>query len=214
MNIFQFCSNLSHLAAILILLNKITNSRSCAGLSGKSQLLYAIALTTRFLDIPSHFIPFFSTITFTNMFLLASSYYMVKLVYYKYKHKYNRIHDTFWIWYLLVLPAFILALFVNHAFTPRQVLRAFSIYLEAVAIMPQLFMITKIGKWDTMTSEYFLGMGLYGAFNILGWLYRYLFENVVDLIALAGGIVQTILLSEFFYIYWTGFRVKNLRISG
>ncbi|CAH8646308.1 unnamed protein product, partial [Dicrocoelium dendriticum] len=50
MNIFRLLGDLSHLAAILILLLKIFSSRSCRGLSGKTQIMFALVFTTRYLD--------------------------------------------------------------------------------------------------------------------------------------------------------------------
>jgi len=38
---------------------------------------------------------------------------------------------------------------------------------------------------------------------IPNWLYRYFMENYTDPIATVAGIIQTILYSDFFYIYYT-----------
>lgn len=48
MNIFRLLGDLSHLASILILVHKITKSRSCRGISFKTQLIYLIVFLTRF----------------------------------------------------------------------------------------------------------------------------------------------------------------------
>jgi len=40
MNVFRLVGDLSHLAAIIILLLKIWKTRSCAGISGESQKAY------------------------------------------------------------------------------------------------------------------------------------------------------------------------------
>jgi ER lumen protein retaining receptor len=45
---------------------------------------------------------------------------------------------------LLLIPVAALALLFNHEFSVMEVLWAFSIYLEAVAILPQLFMVSKV----------------------------------------------------------------------
>ena len=63
----------------------------------------------------------------------------------------------------------------------------FSIYLESVAIMPQLFMITKTGEAETITSHYLFALGIYRALYILNWLYRYFAEDFYDLIAIVAG---------------------------
>lgn len=53
MNLFRLLGDLSHLASIFILLHKIQKSRSCRGISFKTQLIYLIVFCTRlvfFLD--------------------------------------------------------------------------------------------------------------------------------------------------------------------
>jgi ER lumen protein retaining receptor len=79
----------------------------------------------------------------------------------------------------------------------------FSIYLEAVAILPQLFMVSKTGEAETITSHYLFGLGAYRALYILNWIYRYYAESFIDGIAVVAGIVQTILYADFFYLYIT-----------
>lgn len=54
---------------------------------------------------------------------------------------------------------------------------AFSIYLEAVAILPQLFMLQKQGGAESLTGHYILLLGLYRLFYILNWIYRYATED-------------------------------------
>lgn len=84
-----------------------------------------------------------------------------------------------------------------------QVLWTFSIYLESVAILPQLFMVSKTGEAESITSHYLFALGSYRALYILNWIYRYVSEDHYDLIAIVAGIVQTVLYCDFFYLYIT-----------
>ena len=84
----------------------------------------------------------------------------------------------------------------------------FSIYLEAVAILPQLFMVSKTGEAETITSHYLFCLGSYRALYIFNWIYRYYFEDFKDLIPVIAGIVQTVLYCDFFYLYITKGKVK------
>ena len=84
-----------------------------------------------------------------------------------------------------------------------QILWTFSIYLEAVAILPQLFMISKTGEAETITSHYLFALGMYRALYIVNWVYRYYYEGFFDIIAVVAGCVQTILYCDFFYLYIT-----------
>ena len=49
---------------------------------------------------------------------------------------------------------------------------AFSIYPEAVAILPQLFMLQKQGGAESLTSHYVMLLGLYRLFYLFNWIYR------------------------------------------
>lgn len=84
-----------------------------------------------------------------------------------------------------------------------QVLWTFSIFLEAVAIMPQLFMITKTGEAESITTHYLFFLGLYRALYIANWVWRYHTEGFFDQIAVVSGVVQTIFYCDFFYLYVT-----------
>ena len=84
-----------------------------------------------------------------------------------------------------------------------QILWTFSIYLESVAILPQLFMISKTGEAETITSHYLFALGAYRALYIVNWIYRYYFEGFYDFIAIVAGCVQTALYCDFFYLYIT-----------
>lgn len=84
-----------------------------------------------------------------------------------------------------------------------QILWTFSIYLESVAILPQLFMISKTGEAETITTHYLFFLGLYRALYLVNWIWRYYFEGFFDLIAVVAGVVQTVLYCDFFYLYVT-----------
>jgi len=112
-----------------------------------------------------------------------------------------------------VLPAVVLALLINHDFTFLEVLWTFSIYLESVAILPQLFLVSKTGEAESITSHYLFALGSYRGLYILNWIYRYWTESSYDLIAIIAGIVQTVLYCDFFYLYITKvLRGKKLQL--
>uniref|UniRef100_A0A8C3QXV6 ER lumen protein-retaining receptor n=1 Tax=Cyanoderma ruficeps TaxID=181631 RepID=A0A8C3QXV6_9PASS len=200
MNIFRLTGDLSHLAAIIILLLKIWKSRSCAGISGKSQLLFALVFTTRYLDLFTSFISLYNTSM--KLIYIACSYATVYLIYMKFKATYDGNHDTFRVEFLIV-PVGGLSFLVNHDFSPLEILWTFSIYLESVAILPQLFMISKTGEAETITTHYLFFLGLYRALYLVNWIWRYYFEGFFDLIAVVAGVVQTVLYCDFFYLYVT-----------
>lgn len=202
MNIFRIGGDLSHLLAILILLRKIWKSTSCAGISGKSQLLFAVVFLTRYVNIDL----FTSMISIYNTSMKAvfivTSIASCYLIYVKFKTTYDLPHDTFRLVFIIV-PVALLSLLFNFDFNVREILWTFSIYLEAVAILPQLFMITKTGKAETITGHYLFALGLYRALYLINWAYRYYYSGFFDLYAICAGCVQTILYCDFFYVYIT-----------
>merc|ERR1712179_514967 len=103
----------------------------------------------------------------------------------------------------LLGPVAILALVLNHEFSVMEILWTFSIYLESVAILPQLFMISKTGEAETITTHYLFALGWYRALYLVNWVWRYHFEGFFDLIAIVAGVVQTILYCDFFSLYIT-----------
>lgn len=133
---------------------------------------------------------------------LVASYATVYLMYIKFKATYDHNHDTFRIEFLLI-PSVILALLITRDYSPTEVLWSFSIYLESVAILPQLFLVSKTGEAESITSHYLFALGSYRALYILNWIYRYVTENHYELIAIVAGIVQTVLYCDFFYLYVT-----------
>jgi hypothetical protein len=66
-------------------------------------------------------------------------------------------------------------------------------------------MLQRTGEAETITTHYLFALGAYRALYIPNWIYRYFFEvpRYWDPIAVIAGIVQTILYSDFFWIYYT-----------
>ncbi|SCZ90230.1 BZ3500_MvSof-1268-A1-R1_Chr1-3g01855 [Microbotryum saponariae] len=201
MNIFRLLGDLSHLASILILVHKITKSRSCRGISFKTQLSYLLVFLTRYVDlVTGPHISLYNTVM--KIFFIGSAAYVIFLMKIKYKPTQDPALDTLRLEYLLG-PCTVLAMIFNYRFTPSELLWSFSIYLEAVAILPQLFMLQRTGEAETITTHYLFALGAYRALYVPNWIYRYFTEDTVDPIAIVAGLVQTALFSDFFYIYFT-----------
>jgi len=209
MNVFRLCGDLSHLLAIVILLMKIWKTRSCSGISGKTQALFALVFITRYLDLFVHFVSLYNTVM--KIIYISLSVGTCYLIFVKFKATYDGNHDSMRAEFLVV-PALGLACLINTSFDVMEVLWTFSIYLESVAILPQLFMISKTGEAETITSHYLFAQGSYRALYIANWIYRYHYENHLDFIAIFSGVVQTILYCDFFYLYITKV-MKGQKIS-
>jgi len=200
MNIFRLAGDLSHLLSIFILLQKMRSTKSCAGVSFKSQVLYLIVYVTRYLDLFYYFTRSFYNSMFKIVFI-ASAAYTIYLMTHDYKPTHDPAIDTMNIHYLLGGAA-IMALIFPSKYTPLEILWTFSIWLESVAILPQLFMVQRTGEAETITTHYIFALGAYRALYIPNWFYRWVSEGHFDAVAVMAGIVQTVLYSDFFYIYW------------
>ncbi|KAH7883238.1 ER lumen protein retaining receptor-domain-containing protein [Phlebopus sp. FC_14] len=200
MNIFRLLGDLAHLASIFILLHKIQTTRSCRGISFKTQALYVVVFVTRYIDLLYRWISLYNFAM--KVFFIASSCYILYLMKYRFRPTHDPSIDTFKIEYLLG-PCFFLSLIFNYRFELTEILWTFSIYLESVAIFPQLFLLQRTGEAETITTHYLAALGIYRALYIPNWIYRYFTEGVVDPIAVVAGLVQTGLYLDFFYVYVT-----------
>ncbi|KAK1303538.1 ER lumen protein retaining receptor [Acorus calamus] len=201
MNAFRLAGDMTHLLSIVLLLLKIRTRKSCAGISLKTQELYVVVFATRYLDLFTKYISFYNTVM--KLVFLGSS---IGIVWYMRYHKvvkqtYNREDDTFR-YLFLVVPCFVLALFVNREFTPIEVLWTFSLYLEAVAILPQLVLLQRSRNIDNLTGNYVFLLGAYRALYLINWIYRFFIENhQFRWIPWLSGILQTAIYTDFFYYY-------------
>lgn len=111
-NIFRYAADLLHVLAILFLWQKIHKTRSCSGLSLKSQILFMAVYSTRYLDLfyLRHF-DFHHMYNFVMKCLFLGSqatviYYMVN----KYRSTYNPKVDNARMEFILI-PCLLLSFF-------------------------------------------------------------------------------------------------------
>jgi len=212
MNIFRLAGDMVHLLSFVVLVLKINATKSCRGISLKTQELYTLVFVCRYLDLFSNFISMYNTIM--KIVFLGTSF---SILYLMRGHKvikvtYDREQDTFR-YHFLVLPCAVLALLIHNAWTPFEVVWTFSIYLEAVAILPQLVLLQRTQNIDNLTGNYVFLLGLYRGLYILNWIYRYFTEpHYIQWIVWISGIVQTILYLDFFYYYIKSWK-NNVKLA-
>lgn len=200
MNLFRLLGDLSHLASIIILLHKIQTSRSCRGISFKTQALYVTVFVSRYLDLVQKWVSLYNFVM--KIFFIGSSVYILYLMKVRYRPTNDPSIDTFRVEYLLG-PAFVLGVLFNYSYSISEIFWSFSIFLEAVAILPQLFILQRTGEAETITTHYLAALGAYRGLYIPNWIYRYYAEDVLDPISITAGLVQTGLYLDFFYVYFT-----------
>ena len=114
---------------------------------------------------------------------------------------------------------------INHEFSLVEIMWTFSIYLEAVTLIPQLVMVIKSGETEAYIVCYIMATALYRGLYILNWIYRYNYDGFYDVIAIVSGCVQTILnaaISLYVFRVYTrqktayrlGTYISNLPVAG
>ncbi|KAL9937707.1 hypothetical protein V8E36_003252 [Tilletia maclaganii] len=210
MNIFRILGDAAHLFSILILIHKIHLSKSCRGISFKSQLLYFIVFAMRYSNlfvVAKGWSWLFTLYMFImRVFFLGSSAYVLYLMRIRFRPTHDPAIDTIRLEYLIA-PAAVLGVLTHYRFDGAnslyEILWATSIYLEAVAILPQLFMLQRTGEAETITTHYIFALGAYRALYIPNWIWRLATEKFWDPISILSGLVQTGLYLDFFYVYFT-----------
>eukprot|EP00002_Diphylleia_rotans_P033157 TRINITY_DN7020_c0_g1_i1.p1 TRINITY_DN7020_c0_g1~~TRINITY_DN7020_c0_g1_i1.p1 ORF type:complete len:213 (+),score=33.52 TRINITY_DN7020_c0_g1_i1:63-701(+) len=203
MNVFRFVGDMLHLLSVLLVLLKMQTTRSCRGLSLKSQELYALVFATRYLDLFTTFVSFYNTIM--KIIFLGTSFAIVYLVRFRYKATYDHAHDTFRV-LVAIIPCLICAMIWNLDFTVMEVLWSFSIFLEAIAMLPQMFMLSRTKEIDIITSHYMTALGGYRLMYIFNWIYRYMNDEHTPTFTWVCGVVQTLLYCDLFYLYFQAWR--------
>lgn len=98
----------------------------------------------------------------------------------------------------------------RNAFT--RVMWVFSEILEAGAVVPQLLLLRQTTVPTVLDSFYLLALGAYRFLYILNWITRAVKEdNYRDPTSWVWGTVQTALVLDFAWVYWSRQRVKLRR---
>lgn len=204
MNIFRFAGDMTHLLSVVTLLLKIQGTRSCRGISLRTQELYALVFITRYLDLFFSFVSLYNSVM--KVIFLGTSF---SIVYYMRYHKvvrltHDREHDTFRSSVIIGICAILSLLLHKHVGKAWmfELLWTFSIYLEAVAILPQLVLLQRTQNIDNLTGNYVFLLGMYRGLYILNWIYRFFTEpKYSQPIVWVSGVIQTALYADFFYYY-------------
>lgn len=202
MNIFRLCGDMLHLLSILILMVKLNFSKSCSGVSARMQEMYLIVFVFRYMDLFWNFVSVYNSVM--KMFFISSSLYLVTLMRFRQPicRTYDREADNFAYEKYCLGPAFLLGLMLSDEWVIYDVAWSTSIWLECVAIVPQLMLLQKQQEVENLTSHFVGAMGLYRGFYILNWIYRYIEEDYYNYVGWIAGFIQTCLYLDFFYHYY------------
>lgn len=217
---FLVLSSLVQTCAFLIVLLKVTNYQDCSGLSANTLICYAILLFARLTS--TLFYPGYLPSDSSGSWLYQLSdiisflicILLIYLIYFKYRETSDIMSDGKIPFYILVLPSFILALIFRSSLNNNifcDVNWAFSMYLEALAIFPQILLFTlKKGKIESFTSHYVALCGLSRLFSLIFWWDTYEELNITDLyfgkyvgyFIIGAQILQLVIMADYYYLYF------------
>jgi len=149
-----------------------------------------------------------------KIFFILSTGYLIYLMRFKppVNQTYDRNTDSFQYEVYCIGPCLFLGLIFADDWSIPEILWSSSIWLESIAILPQLILLQKLKDVENLTSHFVGAMGAYRAFYILNWVYRFFVEDHFrDWVSVMGGMVQTVLYCDFFYYYamskWYGHKL-------
>ncbi|KAK9671643.1 hypothetical protein RND81_12G044400 [Saponaria officinalis] len=208
---FYIAAQFAHAASILILVFKLSFSKTCAGLSLKSQELTAIHLALGIL--PSVGVRGFLFVALDVVSLVATLW-VIYMIRFKLKSTYTKNLDNMPLYYVLV-PCAIVSLIAH----PRGYFNfvaswiwAFCMAVEAVAVLPQLRLIQNAEMVEPFTAHYVFALGIERFLGCANWIIKlidtrgaHLFligqGHIWLLLALVCEVVQTFILADFCYYY-------------
>lgn len=206
MNLFRLCGDMFHVISIVVLLLRLKAIRNANGISIKTQELYLLVFVTRYLDLFTTFYGLYNSLM-KVLYISVTAYiiYMVRRTE-PFKKEYDAdTRDSFKHWHYAVAPCVALAIITNlfQGFNFVEMLWTFSIYLEAIAIIPQLIVLQRFREVENLTGHYVFLLGAYRGLYILNWVYRSYYEPYYkhNWVVYGCGVVQTCLYLDFFYYY-------------
>ncbi|XP_014220522.1 ER lumen protein-retaining receptor 3-like [Trichogramma pretiosum] len=193
MDMFYVIATYIHLLAMIWLFMKIWTTNDCTGVSGKTQMLLTLVWVTRYLDVFQIYISMENSLLKGIYFLLT---FITVLMVYTNK-TYQRKYDTFSTEVLLVL-CMALAMWLNHDPAVVEVCWTFSIYLEAVAMLPQFYLIYKAKCVHHDVMIYIMAIFAYRCLYLAHYGVRYQQTEVYDSITLSSGALYVLIFLGFF----------------
>ncbi|KAI4376094.1 hypothetical protein MLD38_013888 [Melastoma candidum] len=199
-----------HSLGISVLIYKLIKEKTCAGLSLKTQELTAIFLAVR---LYCSLVMEYDIHTILDSSTLAATMWVIYMIRFKLRSSYMVEKDNFATYYVLI-PCVVLALLIHPSTSHHIVNRicwAFSVYLEAVSVLPQLRVMQNTKIVEPFTAHYVFALGVARFLACAHWVLQVLDSRGHLLVALGYGlwptmvliseIVQTFILADFCYYY-------------
>jgi ER lumen protein retaining receptor len=195
-NVFHYLADLSHLLLIVLL------RRTCGGISLRTHVLYLVVFVCRYCNDGFFRSPLYNVVF--KLFYLCSTSLVIGLITTGLGGTYDKKHDTFSMTLLLIVYVpFALVSMPNFHFT--ELLWTYSLWLESVVILPQLFLLKPSQRIDNLTKDYIFFLGMYRLFYVLNWIQKAVIKHKTEYVVWVTGIVQTLVCINFLYYYIRAF---------
>ena len=165
----KYVADMVHLMSFMFLLSRILNSKSSIGISSKTLELYLILFCLRYIDLFMYFVSFYNTLM--KVGFIGITAFIIYLLHKKkpYCSSYNRKKDSFR-HLLIVLPiSAVFTLIFHSKFTLWEMAWSFSLWIESMAILPQLDLLRRMGEAESLTSNYVAALGIYRLLYVIYW---------------------------------------------
>jgi ER lumen protein retaining receptor len=106
-----------------------------------------------------------------KLFFIGTSMYIVYMMRYKrpFCITYDKVADEFPHFMVILPTALVLTCIVHSGWEPWEFMWSFSLWLESLAFIPQIIMLSKVKMIENITSHYMACLGLYRFFYIINW---------------------------------------------
>jgi len=213
------CAALVQCASFVVLSMRVRATKSVSGLSAKTIQMYVLFLCVRLCSttLKRGYIPVDRSGHYFYQFMdFCSALFAMHLLYCchkSYQHSYQEEHDSLPM-LPLVVPAVIMACLVHGDFN-----RSFffdtvwfsSLNLETVALVPQLWMMSKIGgKVSTISAQFIAANVASKVMTVTFWIWAYpelIDENGSNLagqLIIGAYLIQLLLAADFMFYYVKG----------
>jgi ER lumen protein retaining receptor len=205
-NALQLIGDSLHLLSFVIIIYKIIRDRSSKGVSAKTFEIYLLVFCTRYLDLFMYFISFYNTLM--KILFIGASAFIIYLIRKnkKYGIDYDRVKEDNFPHVYLIPFALFMTLCIHKDWTWWGLTWSFSLWLESVAVFPQITIINTNNGTLAYIAHYLAALGSYRFFYILLWIYRYIKFGTLSYVSIFSGCLQVLLYADFFYLY-----IKNYR---
>jgi hypothetical protein len=217
---FLVLSSIVQTSAFVIILLKVTDRQNVSGLSANTLICYSILLFARLTSTLFYpgYLPNDSSGSWlyqlSDIISMLICCLLIYLLYFKYRETSDLILDNKIPFYFLVVPSYLLAMFVksnlnNNFFCDTN--WAFSMYLETVAIFPQILLFTiKKGQIEKFTSHFVALCGLNRLFSLIFWWDTYdelnhsesFFGSYIGYFIIGAQILQLLIMADYYYLYF------------